>query len=139
MLAEDYIPVALLTIIAVSFPIMTFFMTRYVRPRKAFALRGASSYVVGQSYVTNYDTDLSNETYECGAVPLGEAQIQFHFQYYMYAIIFLVFDVVTMFLIIWGLFFSFLTLTAKIFMLLFLGLMLGGVTYVLNKEETIWI
>ena len=41
-------------------------------------------------------------TYECGSEPVGEAMIQFHFQYYWYAIIFLVFDVAFMFLVLGG-------------------------------------
>ena len=42
-------------------------------------------------------------TYECGSEPVGEAMIQFHFQYYWYAIIFLVFDVAFMFMALGGL------------------------------------
>jgi NADH:ubiquinone oxidoreductase subunit 3 (subunit A) len=41
-------------------------------------------------------------TFECGSEPVGEAMIQFHFQYYWYAIIFLVFDVAFMFLVLGG-------------------------------------
>jgi NADH:ubiquinone oxidoreductase subunit 3 (subunit A) len=42
-------------------------------------------------------------TYECGSEPVGDAMIQFHFQYYWYAIIFLVFDVAFMFMALGGL------------------------------------
>ena len=42
-------------------------------------------------------------TYECGSEPVGEAMIQFHFQYYWFAIIFLVFDVAFMFMALGGL------------------------------------
>ena len=41
-------------------------------------------------------------TFECGSEPVGDAMIQFHFQYYWYAIIFLVFDVAFMFLVLGG-------------------------------------
>ena len=41
-------------------------------------------------------------TYECGSAPIGEAHINFHFQYYWYAIIFLVFDIAFMFLAFGG-------------------------------------
>ena len=41
-------------------------------------------------------------TFECGSEPIGDAMIQFHFQYYWYAIIFLVFDVAFMFLVLGG-------------------------------------
>ena len=40
-----------------------------------------------------------NATYECGVESIGEAQIQFRSQYYLYAIIFLIFDVEAVFLV----------------------------------------
>ena len=38
-------------------------------------------------------------TYECGIESIGDAQIQFHAQYYLYAIMFLIFDVEAIFLV----------------------------------------
>jgi NADH-quinone oxidoreductase subunit A len=54
-----------------------------------------------------YETDQSlylrrDSTYECGSDPMGEADINFHFQYYWYAIVFLVFDIAFMFLAFGG-------------------------------------
>src|SRR5437773_11693704 len=40
-----------------------------------------------------------NAIYECGVESLGEAQIQFRSQYYLYAIIFLIFDVEAIFIV----------------------------------------
>ena len=40
-----------------------------------------------------------NATYECGVESIGEAQMQFRSQYYLYAIIFLIFDVEAVFLV----------------------------------------
>jgi NADH:ubiquinone oxidoreductase subunit 3 (subunit A) len=78
-------------------------------------------------------------TYECGEVPIGDAQIQFHFQYYMYAIIFVAFDLVAVFVLMWSLVFTDLSQLGKLYMLMFLGILLVGVTYALKKEEIIWI
>ena len=78
-------------------------------------------------------------TYECGEVPVGDAQIQFHFQYYMYAIIFVAFDLVAVFVLMWSLVFTDLSQLGKLYMLMFLGILLVGVTYALKKEEIIWI
>jgi len=78
-------------------------------------------------------------TYECGEVPVGDAQIQFHFQYYMYAIIFVAFDLVAVFVLMWSLVFTDLSQLGKLYMLMFLGILLVGVTYALKKEEIMWI
>ncbi len=78
-------------------------------------------------------------TYECGEVPIGDAQIQFHFQYYMYAIIFVAFDLVAVFVLMWSLVFTDLSQLGKLYMLMFLGILLVGVTYALKKEEIMWI
>src|SRR4030042_3973363 len=97
MLAEDYMGVAVFAIIALLVPTLVFLLTRYIRTDKKDP-RGMT-------------------TYECGEVPVGDAHIQFHFQYYMYAIIFVAFDLVTVFVLMWALVFSALGQLAKLFML----------------------
>jgi NADH:ubiquinone oxidoreductase subunit 3 (subunit A) len=119
MLAEDYMGVAVFAIIALLFPTLAFFLSRYFR--------------------TDKNDPRGMTTYECGEVPVGDAQIQFHFQYYMYAIIFVAFDLVTVFVLMWALVFSDLSEVSKLYMLMFLGILLVGVTYALKKEEIIWI
>ena len=57
----------------------------------------------------------------------------------MFAIIFVVFDVVTIFLMIWALSFDYLMFDAKLMMLAFFALLLVGVYYALKKEEKLWI
>lgn len=119
MLQDDYMGVAVFAIVALLFPTLAFFLSRYFR--------------------TDRNDPRSMTTYECGEVPIGDAQIQFHFQYYIYAIIFVAFDLVTVFVLIWALVFSDLTELAKVFMVMFLGVLLVGVTYALKKEEIVWI
>ncbi len=119
MLQDDYMGVAVFAIVAILFPTLAFFLSRYFR--------------------TDRNDARSMTTYECGEIPIGDAQIQFHFQYYMYAIIFVAFDLVTVFVLIWALVFSDLSELAKIFMVMFLGVLLVGVTYALKKEEIVWI
>ena len=101
---EEYLSLALMTLIGIGFPLGGFVMSRFVRPMpdpndptrlRSFLLRG---YETDQSL---YVRRLS--TYECGADPVGDAMIDFHFQYYWYAIIFLVFDIAFMFLAFGGL------------------------------------
>jgi len=57
----------------------------------------------------------------------------------MYAIIFVAFDLVAVFVLMWSLVFADLSQLGKLYMLMFLGILLVGVTYALKKEEIIWI
>ncbi|MGQ9586999.1 MAG: NADH-quinone oxidoreductase subunit A [Thermoplasmata archaeon] len=111
--------VAVFAIVALLFPAVVFLLSRYFR--------------------TDKHDPRGETTYECGEVPIGDAQIQFHFQYYMYAIMFVAFDLVTVFVLMWALVFADLSELAKLFLLMFLGILLMGVTYALKKEEIIWI
>ncbi|MDQ3414919.1 MAG: NADH-quinone oxidoreductase subunit A, partial [Verrucomicrobiota bacterium] len=64
-----------------------------------------------------------NATYECGVESLGEAQIQFHAQFYLYAIIFLIFDVESIFLVPFAVAFTGLPFGAFVAILIFLLLL----------------
>lgn len=119
MLSNVYLPIALFAIISLALPAVVFWLSRYFRPLQV--------------------RKKQTETYECGEVPIGEAQIQFHFQYYMFAIIFVAFDLVSIFVILWALVFSGLGPIAKVMLLSFLAILMVGVTYALKKEEIIWI
>ena len=78
-------------------------------------------------------------TYECGSEPIGEAHVQFRFQYYAFALIFVVFDLVATFLMIWAVAFSGLSVQAQLLMIMFFGILILGVAYALKKEENVWI
>src|SRR2546426_9639876 len=82
VLLDDYVPVALFLLVALMSPLVPFFAPRLFRPP--------------------HPTPLKDLTYECGELPEGEAAIQFHFQYYMFALIFVVFDVAAVFLVLWA-------------------------------------
>lgn len=84
-------------------------------------------------------TQWMESTYECGSEPIGEAQVQFRFQYYTFALIFVVFDLVATFLMIWAVAFSGLTTNAQLMMMVFFGILILGVVYALKKEDYVWI
>src|SRR5258707_6672575 len=67
-----------------------------------------------------------NAIYECGFESVGEAHIQFRSQYYLYAIIFLIFDVEAVFLVPFAVAFTGLPFVAFIAILLFLFLLIDG-------------
>ena len=60
-----------------------------------------------------------NATYECGVESIGEAQVQFQSQYYLYCIIFLIFDVEAVFLVPFAVAFTGLPIGAFIALLVF--------------------
>ena len=70
-----------------------------------------------------------NAIYECGVESLGEAQIQFRSQYYLYAIIFLIFDVEAIFLVPFAVAFTGLPVGAFIAILVFLLLLIYGLIW----------
>jgi NADH:ubiquinone oxidoreductase subunit 3 (subunit A) len=79
-----------------------------------------------------------NATYECGVESLGEAQVQFQSQYYLYCIIFLIFDVEAIFLVPFAVAFTGLPLGAFIAILVFLLLLLEGLVWAWSKGCLDW-
>ena len=120
-LLARYLPVAGFAIFCLLFAAGTFFATRFLRKDNPGPLK-----------------DL---TYECGEVPEGEAMIQFHFQYYVFAIIFVVFDVAAVFLLLWALSSNVAWGSTVAFasILLFIAVMFIATNYALKKEEVLYI
>jgi NADH-quinone oxidoreductase subunit A len=79
-----------------------------------------------------------NATYECGLESKGDALIQFKAQYYLYAIIFLVFDVETIFLLPFAVAFTGLSAGAFIAMMVFLLLLAEGLAWAWMKGVLTW-
>src|ERR1051325_4763878 len=67
-----------------------------------------------------------NATYECGLESKGDAWVQFKAEYYLYAIIFLIFDVETIFLLPFAVAFTGLGVGAFIAMMVFILLLVEG-------------
>jgi NADH:ubiquinone oxidoreductase subunit 3 (subunit A) len=74
-----------------------------------------------------------NATYECGLESKGEAWVQFKAEYYLYAIVFLIFDVETIFLLPFAVAFTGLTAGACLAMLVFLFLLVEGLVWACRK------
>ena len=72
-------------------------------------------------------------SYECGIESTGPAQIQFQSQYYLYALVFLVFDVETVFLMPFAAAFLKLPFSAFLALMVFLLLLLEGLVWAWAK------
>ena len=79
-----------------------------------------------------------NATYECGLEAKGDAWIQFKAEYYLYAIIFLVFDVETIFLLPFAVAFTGLSVGAFVAMMVFLMLLVEGLVWAWTKGVLTW-
>jgi NAD(P)H-quinone oxidoreductase subunit 3 len=77
-------------------------------------------------------------TYESGMEPIGGAWIQFNIRYYMFALIFVIFDVETVFLYPWAVAFNQLGLLGFIEALVFIGILVIGLVYAWRKGALEW-
>ena len=83
-------------------------------------------------------TPVKSETYECGMEAIGGRWNLFNFRYYMYAILFVIFDVEVVFLYPWAAKFLHLELFALIEMLVFVLILLVGFAYAWRKRDLEW-
>jgi NADH:ubiquinone oxidoreductase subunit 3 (subunit A) len=79
-----------------------------------------------------------NATYECGLESKGDAWIQFKSEYYLYAIIFLIFDVETIFLLPFAVAFTGLSAWAFVEMLIFVFMLVAGLLWAWQKGVLTW-
>jgi NADH:ubiquinone oxidoreductase subunit 3 (subunit A) len=78
-------------------------------------------------------------TYECGENPTGSAWIQFNIRFYVFALIFIVFDVEAVFLLPWAVVFRQLGLLAFVEGLVFVAILVVALTYVWRKGDLEWV
>jgi NADH-quinone oxidoreductase subunit A len=78
-------------------------------------------------------------TYECGENPTGSAWIQFNIRFYVFALIFIVFDVEAVFLLPWAVVFRDLGWFAFTEGLVFIGILAVGLAYVWRKGDLEWV
>ncbi|HUJ43295.1 MAG TPA: NADH-quinone oxidoreductase subunit A [Opitutaceae bacterium] len=81
---------------------------------------------------------LKNAAYECGIEPTGDSWIQFRAHYYLYAILFLIFDVEVLFLLPFGVAFTRLPAGALLTMLVFVLLLAEGLVWAWRRGHLEW-
>ena len=79
------------------------------------------------------------DTYECGVMTYGETWIRFRIQYYIYALMFVVFDIETVFLYPWAVSYAGLGTFALVEMIVFLVILLFGLVYAWAKGVLRWV
>src|SRR4051812_10371400 len=76
--------------------------------------------------------------YECGMLPIGRVRTQIHVRYYVYAILFLIFDVEAVFLFPWAVTVVQAGPTALYSMLIFIAILGAGLGYAWKKGALEW-
>ena len=124
---EDYLRqyglIAIFTGVAIFVPISmimaSFLLSRLgIRPRKP--------------------NPVKQDIYECGMETIGGRWGQFNFRYYMYALLFVIFDVAVVFVYPWAIGLGKLGLFALIQMLAFITILGFGWFYAWRKQDLEW-
>lgn len=115
----NYIPVAIFLIVGVLVPTVLMLVSVLIAPDNK----------VGEKLTT----------YECGVLPTGVAHMQYNMQYYMFAILFVVFDVEMVFMYPWAIVFTNLGMLAVIEMIMFILILVVGLVYAWKKGALEWI
>ena len=113
-----YIPIFLFIGIAFAFPIVTLLAAKLVRPNTG-----------GEGKLTPY---------ECGVDPDSSARQRYAIRYYVVAILFVIFDVETVFLFPWAIIYKQLALFGLLEMLVFLGILIVGYIWIIKKGALDW-
>lgn len=113
-----YLPVLIFLLIAISLPVVGLGVGRLIRPFKP--------------------SPAKLSPYECGVDPETDARDRISIRFYIIAILFVIFDVETIFLFPWAVIYGQLALFGLIEMCIFLGILVVGYFYVWKKGALEW-
>jgi len=116
---NEWLYIGLFLVIGIIVPIVPLILSRIVAPRKP--------------------NPIKQSTYECGIETVGENWVQFKAQYYIYALVFLVFDVETVFLFPWALAMNQLPLFVVVEGIVFILILMVGLVFVWRKGMLEWV
>ena len=95
-------------------------------------------FAISQLVQIKHPTAYKYETYESGMKPYGEARIRFDVKFYLYALLFILFDIETIFLFPWAVAYEKIGLFALVEMLIFVGILALGIVYAWRKGALRW-
>jgi NADH:ubiquinone oxidoreductase subunit 3 (subunit A) len=115
---DNWLFIGIFVLIAAAFPAMPIMINYLIAPRKP--------------------NPIKQDTYECGMETVGETWVQFKVQYYIYALVFLIFDVETIFLYPWAVAFDQLSLFAVVEGVIFILILAVGLIYAWRQGALEW-
>ncbi len=116
---NGWLYIGLFIIIGIIVPIVPLVFSALVSPRKP--------------------NPIKQSTYECGIETVGDSWVQFKAQYYIFALVFLVFDVETVFLFPWALSLKALPLFVVVEGIIFISILVAGLVYTWRKGLLEWV
>ena len=116
---DAYIPVMLFVLVAIGFAIFTLVLS-------------------GLIHSSRYNK-VKLEPYECGIEPVTDARDRYSVRYYLIAMLFVIFDVETVFMFPWAVIMDELALFGLIEMLVFLFILVLGYVYAWRKGALDWV
>ena len=115
----DYLYIIFFLILGITFVASSFVASWFLRPRPP------------------YDA-VKNSPYECGEVVKGTSRVQFNVRYYLFALIFVIFDVEVLFVVPWAVVFKQLGSVAYFEMMIFIFILALGLFYAWKKGALEW-
>ena len=119
MVVNNFVFIGLLLLGALAFALGPLLIVYLIAPRRASLAKG--------------------DIYECGVKTHGETWVRFRIQYYIYALMFVVFDIETVFLYPWAACYDRLGRFALIEMVVFLVVLFAGLVYAWAKGVLRWV
>lgn len=119
----NYGYIGLFLVVAVLFAVSTLLLPRFLR------------FI---HIIPHKPNPIKNSTYECGMETVGKTWVQFNFRYYFYALLFVLFDVVVIFLYPWSVTLRQLGNPAFIEMFIFIFITAVGYIYAWRKKGLEW-
>ena len=95
--------------------------------------------IISALLVPRHPDRVKNAPYECGVETIGPTAIQFNNRFYLYALVFVIFDVEAVFLFPWAVVYRQLGTYALAEMGIFVGLLLIGFIYAWRKKALEWV
>ena len=117
-MVDSFGPVFLFLAVAVAFAVIPLLLAKLVIPRNPNSVK--------------------LEPYECGVETIGQSHIQFNSRFYLYALIFAIFDVEAVFVFPWAVAYGGLGLFALVEMVIFILILLMGFAYAWRKRALEW-
>jgi len=115
---EAYVPILIFALVAVGFAIFTLALASLISPERY--------------------NKVKLEPYECGIEPETDARDRYSIRYYLVAMLFVIFDVETVFMFPWAVNMDRLALFGLIEMLVFLFILVVGYAYAWRKGALDW-